>query len=61
MVEGFMAAIFQYETDHLIGILFTGRLGQQLVKTILNYKWRGKSLSRKTEKAIVVGYTFIIG
>jgi len=29
MVEGFTAVIFQHETDHLIGILFTDRLAQQ--------------------------------
>lgn len=29
MVEGFTAVIFQHETDHLIGILFTDRLTQQ--------------------------------
>ena len=29
MVEGFTAVIFQHETDHLIGILFTDRLSQQ--------------------------------
>lgn len=29
MVEGFTAVIFQHETDHLVGILFTDRLAQQ--------------------------------
>lgn len=29
MVEGFTAVIFQHETDHLMGILFTDRLEQQ--------------------------------
>lgn len=29
MIEGFTAVIFQHETDHLIGILFTDRLAQQ--------------------------------
>jgi len=29
MVEGFTAVIFQHETDHLVGILFTDRLSQQ--------------------------------
>lgn len=29
MVEGFTAVIFQHETDHLLGILFTDRLAQQ--------------------------------
>jgi len=29
MIEGFTAVIFQHETDHLLGILFTDRLTQQ--------------------------------
>jgi len=29
MIEGFTAVIFQHETDHLLGILFTDRLSQQ--------------------------------
>lgn len=29
MIEGFTAVIFQHETDHLMGILFTDRLEQQ--------------------------------
>jgi len=29
MVEGFTAVIFQHETDHLLGILFTDRLAEQ--------------------------------
>ena len=29
MVEGFTAVIFQHETDHLYGILFTDRLAEQ--------------------------------
>ncbi len=32
MVEGFTAVIFQHETDHLMGILFTDRLEQQAAK-----------------------------
>ena len=32
MVEGFTAVIFQHETDHLMGILFTDRLEQQKPK-----------------------------
>lgn len=32
MVEGFTAVIFQHETDHLMGILFTDRLEQQKVQ-----------------------------
>jgi len=33
MVEGFTAVIFQHETDHLYGILFTDRLAEQEVNT----------------------------
>ena len=29
IIEGFTAVIFQHETDHLLGILFTDRLAQQ--------------------------------
>ena len=29
IIEGFTAVIFQHETDHLLGILFTDRLSQQ--------------------------------
>lgn len=32
MVEGFTAVIFQHETDHLLGILFTDRLAMQKQK-----------------------------
>lgn len=31
IIEGFTAVIFQHETDHLMGILFTDRLEQQKV------------------------------
>ena len=34
MVEGFTAVIFQHETDHLLGILFTDRLAQQENETV---------------------------
>lgn len=33
LVEGFTAVIFQHETDHLLGILFTDRLAEQGEKT----------------------------
>ncbi len=33
MVEGFTAVIFQHETDHLLGILFTDRLAEQEANT----------------------------
>lgn len=33
MVEGFTAVIFQHETDHLYGILFTDRLAEQAAAT----------------------------
>jgi len=33
MVEGFSAVIFQHETDHLMGILFTDRLAEQRAGT----------------------------
>ncbi|WP_090602965.1 peptide deformylase [Parapedobacter koreensis] len=33
MVEGFTAVIFQHETDHLYGILFTDRLAEQAAGT----------------------------
>jgi len=33
LVEGFTAVIFQHETDHLRGILFTDRLTEQAEKT----------------------------
>ena len=32
IIEGFTAVIFQHETDHLLGILFTDRLEQQTVQ-----------------------------
>lgn len=32
-IEGFTAVIFQHETDHLYGVLFTDRLIEQAVKT----------------------------
>ena len=35
IVEGFTAVIFQHETDHLNGILFTDRRAEQLQKTFL--------------------------
>lgn len=31
IIEGFTAVIFQHETDHLLGILFTDRLEQQTI------------------------------
>ena len=33
MIEGFTAVIFQHETDHLLGILFTDRLQEQANET----------------------------
>ncbi|WP_353182359.1 peptide deformylase [Parapedobacter lycopersici] len=33
LVEGFTAVIFQHETDHLLGVLFTDRLAEQEAKT----------------------------
>lgn len=35
MVEGFSAVIFQHETDHLNGILFTDRKAEQQLKTFV--------------------------
>lgn len=32
VIEGFTAVIFQHETDHLLGILFTDRLAEQATK-----------------------------
>ncbi|WP_257658733.1 peptide deformylase [Parapedobacter lycopersici] len=33
LIEGFTAVIFQHETDHLLGVLFTDRLAEQEANT----------------------------